>query len=891
MFRSVMKPLSAGASLPEPLSLLHRRIRVAEGQGAELAKKLGVSGDELGAEFMDSSQCEALVARVCRLESLFHAVRLNVFRIETARELTSSHTAHLQEQFTALQEQCKEEQRSSQREVMRLRDQLQQEREEAQKEAQTLREQLHSSYCSQALRLICWDSRISSMQVSVLDSYNRSFLHLIQMDVAVAADELKKVKVQLSWKLHQLKEELVQETAARLEAEQSHDDLLQKVKETEGEVERAKEQVKLLQTDCHTLNVDGQEMRAELEEKAELIESLQEECQQLRQQIGEQHRIMGNGEFCKCSSVKITLQKQQQENSTLTRGREELRAATDKVQALNDQLETQCSDLSSALRSLTEEKAQLLASLKESWNLWNSMGMVCFLPGWLLISGTTASARISACLVDISSWMTAHQLKLNPSKTELLVIPGDPSPAQDLAISLNNSMISPSATARNLGTEQEHTAQLLKDVDLQLDTAKRNMQCEVQEALADRHKINKELETLKADHFKLQQSSAAALDAAVNHQELLERTIRRLRGELSNTIKEGETLQKEREEVCAELECVRTNYKSLQEQLKQVQEELKVKECQMCVLRSETEYFQRENLRLKDQLHNTHMKNAETLQTELGEKLDMLHTLRRQRETELHTAKQEINQLTKQVNELRRAKHHGRRSAQQELKKALDDVLSRSCDLSRSNQELREKVCELENLVSNRIKAQAVQLKQRNKTELNNSARSQSLEQLRIDVASLQAELLDLSSSQQEELQAERHLTHTLQEKCAMLEECVVKLKQERYEAKRKMDEVSLESQQISENLQEAHSWFRSKFNSLKSGLEQSQVPLHEETGHFRNSDRNEASLEQDTCEVVCVAEPELERWATTLQRWENEKKQDRTANGCKAAARTHSLT
>ncbi|KAK3568156.1 hypothetical protein QTP86_032700 [Hemibagrus guttatus] len=41
-------------------------------------------------------------------------------------------------------------------------------------------------------------------------------------------------------------------------------------------------------------------------------------------------------------------------------------------------------------------------------------------------SDTTASARISACLVDISSWMTAHQLKLNPSKTELLIIPGLP---------------------------------------------------------------------------------------------------------------------------------------------------------------------------------------------------------------------------------------------------------------------------------------------------------------------------------------------------------------------------------------------------------------------------------------------------------------------------------
>ncbi|KAK3525562.1 hypothetical protein QTP70_000161 [Hemibagrus guttatus] len=69
---------------------------------------------------------------------------------------------------------------------------------------------------------------------------------------------------------------------------------------------------------------------------------------------------------------------------------------------------------------------------------------------------TTASARISACLVDISSWMTAHQLKLNPSKTEPLIIPGDPSPAQDLAISLSNSMISPSATARNLGVTMDN---------------------------------------------------------------------------------------------------------------------------------------------------------------------------------------------------------------------------------------------------------------------------------------------------------------------------------------------------------------------------------------------------------------------------------------------------
>lgn len=58
--------------------------------------------------------------------------------------------------------------------------------------------------------------------------------------------------------------------------------------------------MKLLQADCHSLDAEGQEVRAELEEKVELIQSLQEECQQLRQQFGEQQGIMGNKVFCKC---------------------------------------------------------------------------------------------------------------------------------------------------------------------------------------------------------------------------------------------------------------------------------------------------------------------------------------------------------------------------------------------------------------------------------------------------------------------------------------------------------------------------------------------------------------------------------------------------------------
>ncbi|KAI4898392.1 hypothetical protein NFI96_033774, partial [Prochilodus magdalenae] len=59
--------------------------------------------------------------------------------------------------------------------------------------------------------------------------------------------------------------------------------------------------------------------------------------------------------------------------------------------------------------------------------------------------------RISACLTDISSWMTAHHLKLNPSKTELLFIPSTTGPHCDLTISFGNSLLTPTEDARSLG--------------------------------------------------------------------------------------------------------------------------------------------------------------------------------------------------------------------------------------------------------------------------------------------------------------------------------------------------------------------------------------------------------------------------------------------------------
>ncbi len=63
----------------------------------------------------------------------------------------------------------------------------------------------------------------------------------------------------------------------------------------------------------------------------------------------------------------------------------------------------------------------------------------------------TVTARIAACLSDISSWMMDQHLQLNLAKTELLVVSANPSLHHNFSIQLGSSTITPSRTARNLG--------------------------------------------------------------------------------------------------------------------------------------------------------------------------------------------------------------------------------------------------------------------------------------------------------------------------------------------------------------------------------------------------------------------------------------------------------
>ena len=66
-------------------------------------------------------------------------------------------------------------------------------------------------------------------------------------------------------------------------------------------------------------------------------------------------------------------------------------------------------------------------------------------------SGTRSATRILESLADVSAWTTAHNLKLNLHKYELLFIPGKDCICMYLSVTVVDFKVSPSSTVKNLG--------------------------------------------------------------------------------------------------------------------------------------------------------------------------------------------------------------------------------------------------------------------------------------------------------------------------------------------------------------------------------------------------------------------------------------------------------
>ncbi|KAF4014242.1 hypothetical protein G4228_005295 [Cervus hanglu yarkandensis] len=171
MSRPVLSPTRINATASETFTVLQQRMRIVEEQTSSLRDDLIMLdfGDKRGQletpkcleqpvsqnitgpiqnEIIYSGKtnilwknCEFLVNRMCRLESLIQSLKMNIFRLQTEKDLNPQKTDFLKERLNTIQEEHSKDLKLLQLEVMNLRQQLRDVKEEedkAQDEVQRL---------------------------------------------------------------------------------------------------------------------------------------------------------------------------------------------------------------------------------------------------------------------------------------------------------------------------------------------------------------------------------------------------------------------------------------------------------------------------------------------------------------------------------------------------------------------------------------------------------------------------------------------------------------------------------------------------------------------------------------------------------------------------------
>ncbi|XP_063115548.1 coiled-coil domain-containing protein 150 isoform X2 [Cavia porcellus] len=385
-----------------------------------------------------------------------------------------------------------------------------------------------------------------------------------------------------------------------------------------------------------------------------------------------------------------------------------------------------------------------------------------------------------------------------------------------------------------------------------------NFQRQLAEAKEDNCKVTIMLENVLASHSKMQ----GALEKVQIELGRRDSEIAGLKKERSLHLQRVQKLEAEVDQWQARMLVVDAQHASEMEPL---QKSLEVAREDNRKLAVSLEQALQTNSHLQTQLGHVQEKleskelewqNLETLRERVTEECKV--------EAEMHAER--IESLKKQFQAERETAKKAAQREVAELKKALDEANFRSVEVSRANRELRQRVSELERELSGsqeKLRSQKAQLKRhlsaktahaqnvermkQIETELRqmelikdqyqkkNYEQSLSIQRFAAEVDNLQKEMQLLAKRQcetsarnrQQELRlmAEHKLRQELESRCQELEETVRHLKRCKEVTENKLKEASMESEQITANLEEAHRWFKCKFDGLQ--LELSRNRLH----------------------------------------------------------------
>nr|XP_048726248.1 coiled-coil domain-containing protein 150 isoform X7 [Caretta caretta] len=1015
MARPPIAPMSVRATAPEAFAVLRQRMSVVEEQTSALARDLemlGVNGQSLdlfhskpletpgspqpvspvrarvafaGESDMLWKNCESLVNRMCRLESVVQTLKLNLFRLQTEKELNPKHAAHLEQRMNAMQEEHLQELKVVQLEAMKLRQQLSEAKEDvekAQEEVQRL---------SAALEIAT----------------------ATKTDVAIAAEELRTTKHIMNHRLQELREQLFQEASLRESLEESQATMLQRVQDMEITVEAEREQnAQLSFSKEHEENV---QLRSEITALRETAEKVQAINDQLNQQ---------------CSELSATLRRVSMENAKLISDHQAMLKAEQErmTQKLLEQdllLDAARANIIGELQSMRNEKVQLQkelealhtehsgcrqkACLAEQMTTTQKVLLESTIArlrgeletalkerGSLLLEKESLQQEMKKAASDITQERNKLEVELTGNKLEMGAMR---STLQNLEKE-NKRLMDRLAALEHQQYAQQQVEQVLAeltDSKNKLAYDKGKLQTKVQQlgeelqSLADAHsenshlrKLNTALETkytqvnieLGSVKINMQRMEAQLKQAqttlehkeeefsmAIKSRDEALRESQKIKGHMeameerekqkvANLQRQLQEAKEDNDKVTSVLENVLASHSRMQAALEKVQTELGRKDSEITGLRKDRTQSQQKIQKLEAELEQ-HQAKMVVIETQHNSQVDplckalevaradnkklalsleqalqanstlqskLIHTqeeinrkeiehqqLMACREQLIEEATMEeklyterLESLKKQFQTEREATRKAGHRESAELKKALEEASSKSAEVSRANRELRQKIMELEkSLVSYRgkLKSQRAQIRHYLASKTNNIQnterikeieselrqmelikeqyqkknyeQSQSIQKFVTELTSLQSEMQTLAKNQHEvatrnrqleaQLEMEQKVRRQLENQCQKLDDTVKHLKKCKEETEQKLKEASVESEQITANLEEAHHWFKSKFDSLQLELvknKQQNIP----------SERNYGKEMEKEKAMKLPSQASLNRWETKQQ-------------------------
>ncbi|KAM9085261.1 coiled-coil domain-containing protein 150 isoform 5-T5 [Megaptera novaeangliae] len=953
MSRPVLSPARINATASETFTVLQQRMRIVEEQTSSLRDDLIMLGfgekrghletpkcleepvsqniiSPIQNEIICSGNrdilwknCEFLVSRMCRLESLIQSLKTNIFRLQTEKDLNPQKTDLLKERLNTIQEEHSKDLKLLQLEVMNLRQQLRDVKEKEDK---------------------------------VQDEVQRLTVTLqlaseTKKNAAVFEEELKTTKRKMNLKIQELRRQLSQEKHLRESLEKSGSALLLKIQEMGSTVEMERKQVQILQQNCIALRSSIQTTQELLAQERQQKGELETATSQLKSDLVSRDDLISKL-VEENKNIQMSFNKEHEENAYLRSEIIFLHEASEKAQVLNDQLTRKCSELNRMLQTVRMENTRIIADHQAILQEEQKMMTQTFQEQNLLLDA--AHASITSELQTVQNEKTQLQMHLDHLVLEHNQCIQKAHDAEKRAAVQKELLESTIARLRREldASMQEKTSLLEEKEGLQREVNKTEKEiaeekCNLEKELAKSkikvkqleeqlhsftetssqndhlRKLNKALEGRYAQVKSILEKNEEELSRAVKGRAAALKESQKLKGDLEalegrenkkvgNFQRQLAEAKEDNCKVTIMLENVLASHSKMQGALEKVQIELGRRDSEIAGLKKERALNQQRVQKLEaevdqwqarilvvDAQHSSEMEPLQKaldvarednrklamsleqalqtnnqLQTKLDhvqEKLENKELERKNLETcrdrmseeskieaELHAER--IDALRKQFQIERETAKKAAQREVTELKKALDEANFRSVEVSRSNRELRQKLTELEKMLNSskeKIKNQKAQIKLHLSAKANNAQNIERMKQIETELrqmelikdqyqkknyeqslsiqkfvsemTNLQKEMKLLAKSQydmsarnkQQELrlEAEWQRRQELEHRCQELEETVRHLKKCKEATENKLKEASVESEQVSANLEEAQRWFKCRLDGLQLEL------------------------------------------------------------------------